>query len=250
MKKLIGLLLIFSVFVMITAAGCGGGPPPTPFFGFLIYTTLQVNGGAVVAVGGVAVAAEWIEDAPALGTPDGTRLAFTGVTSGSGYATVDEGRTPAVWFFQEGSGRCAGQTTNVTVRHSDTVELRCSILVRSFSISPSTVDAITPPTVFELSGSDCDATYGMPQVTFYNPYGSPVWSSTASAMSYGGTWLQVPASGVEYLSSGSYTVLVSNVCWDGTTQPVGAASVYVYGNDPPPPPPPDPCQWNGCVVFL
>lgn len=96
MKKLIPLLLVFGVFVMITSAGCGGGPPPTPFFGFLIHTTLQVNGGAVVAVGGIAVNAEWIGDVPALGTPDGTVFHFTGVTSGSGYATVDDGRTPAI----------------------------------------------------------------------------------------------------------------------------------------------------------
>jgi hypothetical protein len=241
MKSMICLLLAFAVFVMITAGGCGGGPPQTPQVGFIIHTTFQgVSGGSITALiddPEVAVIGDWIQD---IGTANGPRFTFTGLTNGSGFSVVNDGRTPALWLFAENTGACAGQTYTLSVLPQSTVELRCTIIVSPFSISPSSVNAYSPPAVIEMTGSGCDSTYGMPQIVFYDDYGHAVWSSIVSSMSYDGTWLQAPASGIEFLYSGSYNAIVKSMSWDGTSHPVGSASIFINGNDPPPPPPP-PC---------
>lgn len=222
--------------------GCSPPPPspPPPQIGFAIHTSQQtvINGvaGPVQNSPGISLRGDWITDQ---GAVTGTITNFIGFTNAFGRVNVTDGRSPAIWLFQERTGPCSGQVLDAPVSPGTTAELLCEIRINTFVITPSYIDLNSPPVVISMSGDGMDATYGMPQVIFCNTNGYDVASTTAPAISFDGTWLQAPTPYLGFLYSGTYRVVVRNVMPNGSLQTIGGAWVDIFGNDPPPPP--DPC---------
>jgi hypothetical protein len=93
-----------------------------------------------------------------------------------------------------------------------------------------------------MTGEQMSGNYGMPVIRIVDPWsGNIVASVTAAMLSGDGTWIEASTPYLGFVYSGQYLATVSNVVADGSLEPVGAAWLEIYGNDPPPPPPPDPC---------
>ena len=94
----------------------------------------------------------------------------------------------------------------------------------------------------------------MPVVEFYDEYGTFIGQQVAASVAGDGSWLQSPAPNLAGVYSGVYTVVITNIDWDGGRNVVGTATVWVYGNDMPLPPPdplpdPNPCGLSECLVY-
>ena len=92
-----------------------------------------------------------------------------------------------------------------------------------------------------MNGENLSTEYGMPYIEYRDPYtGNLVGSTTATAVSEKGGWLQANTPDLSSVYDGVYNILVSNLRADGSLEPVGSASIVCTGRPYPIEPPPDP----------
>jgi hypothetical protein len=165
---------------------------------------------------------------------------------------VNDGRVPARWNIVAGipGAECIGylEPTERDVTAGSRQISRCVVsgIIIPFSVSPSSINLQAPPVTVEMTGSGLSTAYGMPYIEYIDSYsGSLVGSTTATAVSADGTWLQATTPDLSSVYSGTYTMLISNVKADGSLEYVGSATVDAWGRDGyyEPPPDPGPC---GC----
>ena len=258
MRKLTIMLLSATLLCMTMAFSCGN--PPLPI-GFIVLTTITLFGPMGLPITmpqtHVAVGGDWIVDRPTLGEVKGTVKFFSG-DSGQGKLQVNDARAPADWMFGEFSGNCAGQTVAFPVRQNDGAVLNCDTtrprpLGIAFSAIPKDIDINNPPPTVTITGQDMDATHGMPWVEYYDDIGNLVAQGRAFAVASDGTWLTGYTPDLSSVSTGSYTVIVSNVDVDGNLSLAGSTIINVFASTPDPPP--DPCGCPGdracmpCTIY-
>ncbi|HEY3041982.1 MAG TPA: hypothetical protein VGJ66_24855 [Pyrinomonadaceae bacterium] len=257
MKREIFLLLILGALVASTACRTTPPPPPpTPPTGFNLRTFDQdfVNGIPTtppIASPGIGVTSNF---AFPLGPTTGTLENCNGTTDGSAFLPCPDRRTPAAWVFTFTSGFCFGLESEADVYAGDLVGFICKHLFRQFFISPETININAPPSTIELIGDGMNTTYGMPVIKWVDGGTGAIFATTtASAVSPDGTWLQAPTPYLGSSYSGQYAVFVFNVRPDGSLEETGGDTLDLFGNDPPPPPPPpppdeDPCGGSPCLI--
>lgn len=101
--------------------------------------------------------------------------------------------------------------------------------------SPSSVDLNSPPTSGTITGQGFDATYGMPQVDYFDTNtGFLMGSVEATSVNSTGTSLQATIPDLSYVYSGMYKVKVTNKTYDGyPLNIVGWAYITGWGRDRP-----------------
>lgn len=101
----------------------------------------------------------------------------------------------------------------------------------SLSASPSSVYLPSPPATATVTGQLFDATYGMPEVNYFDSNGYLVGSVLANSVS-GSTSLQANIPDLSNVYSGTYQVRVTNKTSDGYyVHNVGSAPMTTYGRD-------------------
>ena len=104
----------------------------------------------------------------------------------------------------------------------------------SLSASPASVYLPSPPSSGAMTGQSFDATYGMPQVDYFDANGYLIGSAQATSVSSDGTSLQVNLPDLSYVYSGTYQVKVTNKTSDGYyLNLVGSATITGWGRDRP-----------------
>ena len=104
----------------------------------------------------------------------------------------------------------------------------------TLSASPASVYLPAPPASGTISGQSFDATYGMPQVEYFDSSGYLLGSVNATSVSSGGTSLQANMPDLSYVYSGTYQVRVTNKTYDGYyLNRVGSATMTGWGRDRP-----------------
>jgi hypothetical protein len=111
-----------------------------------------------------------------------------------------------------------------------------------FFFAPSTIDFQAPSATFTITGTDIDASNGMPLIQITHS-GVLVAQTTATEVGNDGTWLQAQTPDLTYAYTGTYDVQVSTADESGQYFVLSYATMDVINNDPPPPPP-DPCDGN------
>lgn len=190
----------------------------------------------------VSVSGQWLNDT--YGSLCGGQFSFDGNTGGDGQLNISDARVPANWRI----ARFGGHTGCDRVIASNSLFLTCGAVVTIncgagsvFAMSPNQIDVNAPPATATFAGEGLNTTYGMPTIEFYDEYGTFFNQTTATYVSGDGTWLQGNVPSLAGLYSGTYTVVIVNATSDASRDAVGAATVWIYGNDmPPPPPDPDP----------
>jgi hypothetical protein len=76
-----------------------------------------------------------------------------------------------------------------------------------------------------------DATYALPVVEYWDPYGNYMGSGTTIALAPDGTWMDAGVPDLSGVYSGTYRVEINNIRWDGTRQLVASGNVQCYGRD-------------------
>jgi hypothetical protein len=104
----------------------------------------------------------------------------------------------------------------------------------TLSASPASVYLPTPPASGTITGQSFDATYGMPQVDYFDSNGYLVGSVNANSVSSDGTSLQANMPDLSNVYSGTYQVKVTNKTYDGYyLNIVGSAPMTGWGRDRP-----------------
>ena len=104
----------------------------------------------------------------------------------------------------------------------------------TLSANPASVYLPAPPASGTISGQSFDATYGMPQVEYFDSSGYLLGSVIATSVSSGGTSLQANMPDLSYVYSGTYQVRVTNKTYDGYyLNRVGSATMTGWGRDRP-----------------
>jgi len=105
----------------------------------------------------------------------------------------------------------------------------------ALSASPSSVYLPTPPTSGTITGQGFDATYGMPQVDYFdNSTGFLMGSVVATSVNSNGTSLQANMPDLSSVYSGTYKVKVTTRTYDGYyLDIVGWATMSGWGRDRP-----------------
>jgi hypothetical protein len=104
----------------------------------------------------------------------------------------------------------------------------------TLSASPASVYLPSPPASGTITGQSFDATYGMPQVDYFDGNGFLVGSVYATSVSSDGTSLQANMPDLSNVYSGTYQVKVTNKTYDGYyLNIVGSATMTGWGRDRP-----------------
>jgi hypothetical protein len=235
MKKLTYLFFVVTLAFVSMGADCDSGPPPPPATGFSIHTQNSIDGimvgRTIVDFGNVDTAGNVIND---IGTAYGNTRGFRAFTDARGFFKVNDGRVPARWHFAEFTGPCRGKSVNDDVTAHKEQLLLCvlpDLPFGFFTATPSSVDLMSPPASFTLSGQGIDTTYGMPLVEYYSDSGVLVAQTTATAVAGDGTWLQANTPNLSSVYSGTYLIAVRNATWEGLYEFVGTTSVDTWGRD-------------------
>ncbi|HEY0405262.1 MAG TPA: hypothetical protein VGC89_06025 [Pyrinomonadaceae bacterium] len=102
----------------------------------------------------------------------------------------------------------------------------------ALSASPASVYLPSPPTSGTITGQSFNATYGMPQVDYFDSNGYLVGSVNATSVASGGTSLQANMPDLSNVYSGAYQVKVTNKTSDGDyLNIVGSATMTGWGRD-------------------
>lgn len=242
MRKLQSALIFVALLCLSVSFGCNGGGGSSNG-GFRIRTQLDYGNGFVLDSGGI-VSGNHVQDRSGA---TGTVYSFGVNTSPSGRASVDGGRAPALWRLTGNvAGLCFFSNIDRDIDRGEEERIICpaGFLITGYSASPNSIDVYSPPATMTITGSGMDGTHGLPSVAYYDESGYLVAETTTTTVAGDGTWLQANTPNLSSVYTGNYTVIVRNAMADGNWRAVGAANVYVYGNDPPPPPDPepDPCD--------
>jgi hypothetical protein len=104
----------------------------------------------------------------------------------------------------------------------------------ALSASPGSVYLPTPPGSGVITGQGFDATYGMPQVDYFDSNGFLVGSVNATFVSGDGTYLEANMPDLSNVHSGTYQVKVTNKTQAGYyLNIVGSAPMTAWGRDRP-----------------
>ena len=104
----------------------------------------------------------------------------------------------------------------------------------ALSASPSSVYLPSPPATGTITGQAFDATYGMPEVDYFDSNGYLVGAVQATSVSSDGTSLQANTPDLSSVYSGTYQVKVVNKAYNGYYMNiVGSASMTGWGRDRP-----------------
>jgi hypothetical protein len=104
----------------------------------------------------------------------------------------------------------------------------------TLSASPASVYLPSPPATGTITGQSFDATYGMPEVNYFDGNGYLVGGVYATSVSSDGTSLQVSTPDLSYVYSGNYQIKVTNKTYDGYyLNVVGSAPMTAWGRDRP-----------------
>lgn len=240
------LLLCVPVVAAVLALGCPPpAPPPVPPNGYLVQTQIQEFVNGIPTTPPLLLPFVGLHNTFNFATQPtiGTLSTCTGITDGLAHLPCPDRIVPAVWVFRFTSGPCFGiqNISDVDIPIGGLVGFRCELFFGRFNLSPSFIDATSPPPAFTLTGDGMSSTYGMPVLKFvHTETGEIRGSVTASSVSPDGTWVQAPMPFLGFMYSGQYVVVVQNVKSDGSLEGLGGDWLDIYGNDPPPPPPP-PC---------
>jgi hypothetical protein len=102
----------------------------------------------------------------------------------------------------------------------------------TLSANPASVYLPTPPASGTITGQSFDATYGMPQVDYFDSNGYLIGSASATSVSGDGTSLQANMPDLSSVYSGTYQVKVTNKTYDGYyLNIVGSATMTGWGRD-------------------
>lgn len=249
MSKLKSVMLGVVVLGASLSAACGGGGGggSQPQSGFKVQGEkyVAVFGGGFHFISRVNVQGSWQFDN---GSAVGTVTSFGPfLCLGDDPCPVTGGRVPARWtIFAGAPGDCFRQITdpNMNVTAGETKVAQCETLglVFAFSSSPATVNLLSPPANFELTGSGLSTAYGMPYVEYVDEYtGDLIGGTTASAVSADGTWLQAPMPDLSSVYNGTYNILISNRRPDGSLEYVGTSTMNAFGRLGQYVPPDEPC---------
>ncbi len=100
------------------------------------------------------------------------------------------------------------------------------------SASPSSVYLPTPPSTTTITGQGFDATYGMPEVDYFDGNGYLVGAVYANSVSSDGTSLQANVPDLSGVYTGTYQVKVTNKTSGGYyANIVGSATMAGWGRD-------------------
>lgn len=255
MKRVIHLLLILGTLFASTSCKPPSPPPPPPN-GFLVKTYDQTFVNEIPTTPPIPAPLTGFTSRFIFTTKptNGTLTDCTGTTDATASFPCPDRKVPAVWEFKFTSGFCFTTrpiATDFDVDPGSTVHFICERHTRQFFFSPSSIDVNASPATVEVTGDGLYSTYGMPVIEFVNTWtGNIVASTTASAISADGTWIQAPTPYLGSQYSGQYAALVYNVTADGSLEVAGGATLDLYGNEPPPPPDPDPCGTSGTGVQM
>jgi hypothetical protein len=102
----------------------------------------------------------------------------------------------------------------------------------ALSASPASVYLPSPPASGTITGQSFDATYGMPEVDYFDSNGYLIGAVYATSMSADGTWLQANLPNLSNAYSGTYQIKVTNKTSSGYyLNIVGAATITATGRD-------------------
>lgn len=116
----------------------------------------------------------------------------------------------------------------------------CNVFIRRKSFfgffltaNPSDTDLNNPPASVAIIGQGMDGTYGMPRIDYFDSDGFLVGSVYATGVSGDGSSLQAPTPDLSSVYSGTYTIQVTNMSYEGYyTDVVGSATLNGWGRDP------------------
>jgi hypothetical protein len=104
----------------------------------------------------------------------------------------------------------------------------------SLTASPSSINLNAQPWSATVYGQSMSATYGMPQVKYFDGNGFMVGKTTATWVSADGTQMTAPVPDLSGAWSGTYQLVVTNKKSNGLyTETVGSAWVNCWGRDRP-----------------
>lgn len=94
----------------------------------------------------------------------------------------------------------------------------------------SSINVSEPGIEFEMGANRVTSTYGMPTFQFYDPYGTFVAQTTATAIdTENGLWAKGWTNCLAGLPAGNYRIDLINATSDGVGECVSMANVYLYG---------------------
>jgi hypothetical protein len=105
------------------------------------------------------------------------------------------------------------------------------VIQRVFSASPSSINLQAPPSSITITGEVMSTTYGMPVVELRDEYGNILDQRPAEEVGADGTWLRATTPNLADAYSGTCSLRVSNITWDGYRELVGAATMETYGRN-------------------
>jgi hypothetical protein len=104
----------------------------------------------------------------------------------------------------------------------------------ALTASPASVYLPSPPATGTITGQAFDATYGMPEVDYFDGNGYLVGAVYATSVSSDGTSLQANTPNLSNVYSGNYQIKVTNKTYDGYyLNIVGSAPMTAWGRDRP-----------------
>jgi hypothetical protein len=236
LKWLLLLCLIAGVIVSCENNAPPTLPPVTPGGGFILQTSVTINGSLPITAPGVTVEGEWQSDEPgAAGDPS----TFTVTTNALALASLSGKRAPAVWKLTWLGGgpasACTGVVAENTVQLNELAVFLCIIQTNSsgtssaaaFSLAPNPVYTGAPPSGGTVIGSGLSTTYGMPLVQYYTLDGTLIAQENATSVASNGTWMQIPAFNISQLPGGTYAAFVNNAASGGGYTYLGTGAVQV-----------------------
>lgn len=231
------LLLLTGIFVVSCDTGTSPTlPPATAGGGFIVSTSVNVDGEGPISEGFVGVAGAWQAD---LAGAAGIASPFNVTTDELGLVSVDGARAPAEWkltwesssFGPEG---CDGHFLTLSIPLGEEAELICiintevasvSAATPSFSLTPNPVYLSAAPPSGTVQGSGFSSTYGMPLVQYYNLDGTLMGQENATSVN--GTSIQISGFDMSQLPVGTYAAFVSNATSGGGYTYLGNGVVQV-----------------------
>lgn len=245
------LLLLCAVLPAFVTAGCwpfgGGGGQPQPGFkaGGLQEAGTPVGG--TIVIGNISIQGDWQFDNN--NNAVGNTRHFGPQFCSGGPCSISDGRVPARWSIRPAIGvpcLLIPSGTQFDVSSGQTKNVECLVTFGFLvSSSPSSIDLQSPPPSFTITGSGFSTASGMPRIEYYDQYsGTLVASTTASWVSSDGSQLGAYTPDLSSVSSGTYSLVVSNINPDGTSELVGVTTIDAWGPIVIYEPPPDPLPCN------
>ncbi len=246
-KNLLIVMVLCGVGILV---GCGSGGDPTyPNIGFSLqadrYEVSQTTGTTLLFPTTYRVIGNFIE-------PQGTILGTSEIVNDTFTAfQIYPGRkVPAKWSFtyievnQIGRRPCSplGGTVERNVNPGETEPLSCYARVFPITVSPSLIDAQSPPNKISLQVEGINNIYAAPQVAILDEFGNVKASMASTIMNLAKGEVEIDTPNLTQFRNGRYQVSINNVRSDGSWDTIGVAQIFIFNLiDPDNPTHTDPC---------